>query len=242
VVVTDSKLLATFRSDLCIQLEAGAHVVLCGPRATGKSRTLRFLRGHCRSRSIPCGSVVHTSGLSDIVTALVEAHPQADITGLSRRAAGLQLRVLAERVPSVILLDHAIDLTNAMIGFLRRLRGGIAGALLVADVDSDGERDRLCRWRRHAQFVRMPLFTAEQLQRILQSRPSANGLRAIDRRALRQIVRAAKGRMGWVEECVRRLGMPEYWIGGRLHLSALCTDTEIALRISPSGPRLRSLS
>jgi hypothetical protein len=30
----------------------------------------------------------------------------------------------------------------------------------------------------------------------------------------------------------------DYWGEGRLHLAALCTDTEIALRESRPGPRL----
>jgi hypothetical protein len=48
----------------------------------------------------------------------------------------------------VLLLDHTREVTTAMIGFLRRRRGGIVGTLLVVDVDSDFERDRLRDWRR----------------------------------------------------------------------------------------------
>jgi hypothetical protein len=59
-----------------------------------------------------------------------------------------------------------------------------------------------------------------------------------DSRTLRQIVRTAHGRIGWMRECERRLQMQEYWRDDRLHLAALCMDIEMALRDSRSGPRV----
>jgi len=43
----------------------------------------------------------------------------------------LRLHMTADRIFGVLLLDHTREITTAMIGFLRRLRGGIIGALLV---------------------------------------------------------------------------------------------------------------
>jgi hypothetical protein len=130
--------------------------------------------------------------------------------GRLRPAVGVfdvPLRMTADRVPGVLLLDHTREVTTAMIGFLRRLRGGIVGTLLVVDVDSDFERDRLCDWRRHTRCVRM-------------------------------LVHAARRRVGWLSDCVRRLQMSDYWHGGSLHVSGLCTDIEIPIRESVRGPRM----
>jgi hypothetical protein len=152
------------------------------------------------------------------------------------------LRVLARRTPGIVLLDHATDLTSAMIGFLRRLRGGMTGVLLVVDVDSDTEWSRLRGWRRHAQFIPMPLASAGTLRQMVESGCSTGRVPAIQGPAARQIVRAARGRVGWMEECIRRLQMLEYWADGRLHVAALCTDSEIALRLSRRGPRVPQFS
>ena len=52
----------------------------------------------------------------------------------------------------------------------------------------------------------------------------------------RHVIHAARGRGGWLKECVHRLQMPDYWGGGRHHVGALCTDTEIAIREDGCGP------
>jgi hypothetical protein len=82
----------------------------------------------------------------------------------------------------------------------------------------------------------MPLASTGRLRQMLQSRFTAGGVPAIESPTVRQIIRAAGGRAGWIEECIRRLEMPEYRAGGRLHVAALCTDSEIALRLSRRGP------
>jgi len=92
-------------------------------------------------------------GLADVVTALSQAYPDTDIQPLGRRAMGVRLRLAADRIPGVLLLDHTREVTTAMIGFMRRLKGGIIGALFVVDIDSEFERNRLVDWRRHAPRV-----------------------------------------------------------------------------------------
>ena len=234
-----TKYLASFSSDLAARLQSGSHLILHGPRGSGKSTLVTSMLEHFRSQKIPCGIAPQTMGLADVVTALSQAYPDTDVQGLSRRATGVRLRLVADRVPGVLLLDHTRDVTTAMIGFMRRLKGGIIGALFVVDIDSEFERERLVGWRRHAPRVRMPLMSNGRLRRLLNYAWVARNLREIDAQTLRYIVRAARGRVGWLRECIRHLEIPEYWSGGRLHVGALCTDCEITIRQSRQGPRLR---
>lgn len=230
--------LRKFSAALSAQLHGGSHFILYGPRGSGKSTLLAALRDDCRARLIPCAIAARTSGLPDIVTALSQAYPEVGVEGLSRRAVGLRLRMTADRISGVLLLDHTREVTTAMVGFLRRLRGGIIGALIVVDIDSDFERERLRAWRRHALCVRMPLIPNRRLRHLLLSQWVACSLPAIESKLARHMIHAARGRVGWLNECVRRLQMPDYWNGGHLHIGGLCTDTEIAIREGGCGPRM----
>ena len=176
--------------------------------------------------------------LGNFVAALVDAYPDTDIAGLSKRAARVRLHQVADRIPGVLLLDHATRMTTAMLGYLRRLRGGIAGALLVADVDSPRERERMRDWHAGALSIRMPLLPNRAPLQVLLAALQAHDLPEIEPRMLRQIIRMARGRIGWIRECVRRLQMPEYWRDDRLHWAVLYMDIEIAVRESRSGPRV----
>jgi hypothetical protein len=185
----------------------------------------------------PCGLAPETSGLPDVVAALAQAYPHANIEGLTKRAAGARLRRVADNASGVLLLDHTTMVTTAMLGYLRLLRGGIAGALLVVDVDSAHEHDRLKSWQAGAQSVRMPLASSRALRRVLSAAIQAHHLPAIEPRMVSYIMRLARGRIGWITECIRRLQKQEYWRDDRLHLGALCMDIEIAIRGDRDGPR-----
>jgi hypothetical protein len=230
--------LAGFESDLQRRLQAGEHILLFGPRGTGKSALLAALRERLQARSIPCALAPQTAALADIVQVCAQAYPRTAIRGLDRRAMATRLRLTAERTPGVLLLDHLRELTNAMIGFLRRLRGGVLGALLCVDVDAPFERERVLQWRRHALTERMPLMPTRNLQRLLLQLGADYGLPPMVAPQRKQLLNAARGRAGWLSECLRQMREPQYWRGGQLHLAALCTDSEIALRHRP-GPRLR---
>jgi predicted ATPase len=230
--------LREFSAALSSRLQRGSHLILYGPRGSGKSTLLAAMCDDYRARLIPCAIAAQTSGLPDIVTALSQAYPEVDVEGLSRRAVALRLRMTADRRSGVLLLDHTREVTTAMVGYLRRLRGGIVGALLVVDIDSDFERARLQDWRRHALCVRMPLIGNRALRRLLLSQWVTYSLPAIESKVARHIIHAARGRIGWLNECVRRLRMPDYWNGGYLHIGGLCTDTEIAIREGGCGPRM----
>jgi hypothetical protein len=236
--IAQGRTLRVFTEELGVRLRAGSHLILFGPRGVGKSTLLTVLQEQNRALGAPCGLSHTTSGLADVVGALSLAYPTIDIEGLGRRAAKARLRSAADRMSGVLLLDHATTVTTAMLGYLRRLRGGIAGALLVADVDTEHERERLRAWHIGALSVRMPLSSNRQLHQKLTSALQRGGLPEIEPKLAQQITHAARGRVGWLEECLKRMRAEEYWRDGRLHLAALCTDTEIALRQSRPGPRM----
>ncbi len=227
-----------FVSDLGSRLQAGSHLILYGPRGAGKSTLLKGLCDHFEANAVPWGLAPHTAGLADIVAALRQAYPRTNIDGLGKRATKARLRSAADQMPGVLLLDHATAMTTQMLGYLRRLRGGIVGALLVVDIDTIQERERLRAWRVGALSIRMPKTPNRRLQRLLAVAIQGCNRPAIEPRMARQIVCAARGRIGWLDEFVRRLPMPEYWRDGRLHSAVLCTDTEIAMRESRPGPRM----
>jgi predicted ATPase len=236
--LVQGRTLRAFTQELGMRLRAGSHLILFGPRGVGKSTLLTVLQEDNRAAGAPCGLSQATSGLADIVGALARAYPGIDIDGLSRRVAKARLRSAADRMSGVLLLDHATTVTTAMLGYLRRLRGGIAGALLVADVDTEHERERLRAWHIGALSVRMPLTSDRQLHQMLTAALRAGGFPELDPSLAQQIAHAARGRVGWLVDCIARMGEDEYWRDGRLHLAALCTDTEIALRESRPGPRM----
>jgi hypothetical protein len=186
----------------------------------------------------PCGIAPQTSRLPDIVAALADAYPGARVEGLGRRAAGVRLRLTADVEPGVLLLDHATMVTTAMLGYLRRLRGGIAGALVVVDVDSAREQNRMKGWRLGALSIRMPLRSNRDLRQLLLELTRANGTPALNPYQTQYITRMAHGRIGWLCECARRLQMQEYWRMDQLRLAQICMDTEFAIRESRRGPRV----
>jgi hypothetical protein len=236
--LTCGRTLRSFTEELGMRLRAGSHLVLFGPRGVGKSTLLTVLQGENRLLGAPCGLSHATTGLADIVGALAQAYPTIDIEGIGRRVAKARLRSAADRLSGVLLLDHATTVTTAMLGYLRRLRGGIAGALLVADVDTEHERERLRAWHIGALSVRMPLTSDRQLHHMLIRALRDGRLPELHPNMIRQIAHTARGRIGWLVECIERMHAQEYWRDARLHLAALCTDTEIALRQSRPGPRM----
>jgi hypothetical protein len=237
--IEQSRTLRAFADDLGVRLRTGSHLILFGPRGIGKSTLLTLLGAQNRLCGAPCGVAHSTSGLPDVVAALAQAYPATNTEGIGKRAARARLRSAADRRSGVLLLDHATTVTTAMHGYLRRLRGGIAGTLLVADVDTEHERERLRAWRIGALSVRMPVTSDRQLHQRLLMILRESALPALEPRIARLIIRAARGRIGWLMSCINRMHREEYWSGSRLHLAALCTDTEIALRQSRPGPRLR---
>jgi len=230
--------LNAFSADLCLRLRSGSHFILFGLRGSGKSTLLLDIQNHFRRMGVPCGLSPCTTGLPHIVDALAQAYPDTDIAPIGRRAAGARLRNAADKNTGVLLLDHATGMTTAMLGYLRRLRGGVAGVLLVSDIDSPKERERMRAWHAGTLSIRMPLESNQRLKKCLIQAIRTSGKADIEPQGLRKLVLAARGRIGWVAECTRRLSMKDYWTDDRLHVAALCTDVELALRAARLGPRV----
>jgi hypothetical protein len=196
------------------------------------------MQNHFRGMGVPCGLSPCTTSLSHIVDALAQAYPDTDIAPIGRRAARARLRNAADKNSGVLLLDHATGMTTAMLGYLRRLRGGVAGVLLVSDIDSPKERDRMRAWHAGTLSIRMPLESNRRVKEYFVSAIRALARAELEPQSLRKLVLAARGRIGWAAECVRRLPMKDYWTDDRLHVATLCTDVELALRGARLGPRV----
>jgi len=215
-------------SDLFDRVGRGEHLILYGPRGSGKSTLVSQLHARFAKANTPCGLAQYTSCLDDITRTMESAYPEVNIQGVARRTARARLWNAADRRGCVLLLDHLTKVSTAMVGFCRRLRGGIAGVLFVSDVDVERERQQM-RAKRHALSVRMPPVSTRQLRMLLRSRCAEHDLTvALDME--RQILRAAQGRPGWVIQCMTLMPHSRYWHDGRLYPTLLCTDTEITLR------------
>lgn len=219
------------REDLFERVGKGQHLLLYGPRGTGKSRLVSELHGCFLRSNVPCAIAESTSHLDDITRALEAAYPQINVDLVNRRTARYRLWTAADRRRCVLLLDHLTDLSTAMIGFLRRLRGGVAGVLFVVDVDVERERVRMRRRARSlALTVRMPLTSTSRLRRLLQSHCVEHRC-SVEPEAEHQILHCARGRPGWIVLCTTLMTNARYWHEGQLYPTLLCTDTEMMLRL-----------
>ncbi len=216
------------RSDLFDRLGRGEHLILYGPRGSGKSTLVSQLHARFAKANTPCAVAQRTSSLDDITRTMESAYPHVNIEGVARRTARARLWNAADRRGCVLLLDHLTKVSTAMVGFCRRLRGGFAGMLFVIDVDVERERQRM-RSKRLALSVRMPPVSMRQLRMLLRSRCAEHHLTvALDME--RKILRAARGRPGWIVQCTALMPQSQYWHDGQLYPTLLCTDTEITLR------------
>ena len=213
------------RSDVLERLRHGEHLILYGPRGSGKSTLVTQLHGRLVRANAPCGVAECTACLDDITGAMEAAYPEVNTQAVVRRTARARLWSAAEPRGCVLLLDHLTKVSTAMVGFCRRLRGGVAGVLFVVDVDVERERQRM-RAKRLAVSVRMPPASIRQLRALLRSRCAEHRL-SVGQKTEGQILRAARGRPGWIMQCTTLMPQARYWHGGQLHPTLLCTDTEI---------------
>ena len=228
---------ATMRSDyrtLCRQLGGrlgrGEHLVLFGPRGIGKSTLLAELEGRLRDGGMPCARAPATRCLNDITRALEQAYPTVETHAIARRTARARLWNAADLRRGVLLLDHLTEVSDAMVSFLRRLHGGVLGVLSVVDVEVERERRHMRPWRLGATRIRMPRAPNSALRELLRTRCTELGSPVPASETERRLLRAARGRPGWVIACAQRLAGVRYWQGRELFVTVLCTDTEIALR------------
>lgn len=232
------------RTELVERLGHGDHVVLYGPRGSGKTRLVLQLQARFTRAHVPCALCESTASLDDITRTMEATYPQVNTQCVSRKTARARLWDAADRRACVLLLDHVTDVSTAMIGFGRRLRGGIAGVLFVVDVDVEREKRRM-RHKRLALSVRMPPVSMLQLRALLRSRCEQGGF-AVEPEMERQILKTAQGRPGWIVQATMLMSQPRYWHEGHLYPTLLCTDTEIMIRqgelrlLAPNGWRPES--
>lgn len=216
------------RTDLLTRLAHGDHVVLYGPRGIGKTTMTKQLYAQFIRDRIPCALCRSTTSLDDITRTMAAAYPQVATLDVSRKTARARLWDAADRRGCVLLLDHVTRVSTAMVGFGRRLRGGIAGVLFVFDVDVEREKVRM-RHKRLALSARMPPVSMLKLRKLLRSRCEQAGL-AVEPEMERQFLKTAQGRPGWIVQATILMKHPRYWHDGQLYPTLLCTDTEISIR------------
>ena len=222
--------LREFSASLEGRLLRGEHLMLLGPRGSGKSSVLQDLYAQLHRHGVPCAFSPVTTSLDHITGALERAYPGVDTHGITRRAARMRLWNAADRQAGVLLLDQFRGVSSAMVSFLRRLHGGIAGVLSAVDVEDERERHGVCSWRYGAMSVRMPLASRGQLRRLLLERAAALGLPALDATACAGLLAAARGRAGWIIRCTELARHSRYWRTHGPLVSVLCLDTEADVR------------
>lgn len=220
-----------FTAELEGRLLRGEHLTLIGPRGSGKSTLLASLRSRFVAAGIPCGHSSVTTSLDDITRALERAYPGVLTAQVSRRSARTRLWTAADQHAGVLLLDHFSSVSNAMVFFLRRLHGKVAGVLTAVDVDDPRERSRIRRPARYgALSVRMPITSTRHLRRLLYTLTGGLDLPPLGSPVEQKLLRAARGRPGWIVKCTELACEPRYWCEHGLLVSALCVDTEAAVR------------
>ncbi len=220
-----------FFAHLAARLQNGEHLVLYGPRGSGKSTVLAELEKHLNRIGVPCGYSSATTSLEAITRALARAYPSVQTREVAARIARWRLWSAADTHRGVILLDHLSCVSNAMVSFLRRrLHGGVVGALSAVEVDDERERKQMKPWRIGALSLRMPLASRRQLRRLLLVRWQRSGVPQLESHQEDQFVDAARGRPGWIVQCSGLACDERYWANGRLLLTVLSTDTEALVR------------
>ena len=227
------------------RLLRGEHLMLLGPRGSGKSSLLQDLYAQLHPQSVPCAFSAVTTSLDHITCALERAYPGVDTRGISRRAARMRLWNAADGQAGVLLLDQFRGASSAMVSFLRRLHGGITGVLSAVDVDDEQERRGVQSWRYGAMSVRMPLASRRQLRRLLLERAAALGLPTLDAMTCARLLAAARGRVGWIVRCTELARHERYWRTHGPLVSVICLDTEAdvrcdALKMLDANPEVRS--
>jgi hypothetical protein len=222
-------------SELAVELQRrllrGEHLTLLGPRGGGKSTLLARLHSECKVAGIPCAYSSVTPRLDHITRALERAYPHVDAAEVTRRMARARLWAAADQRRGILLLDHFCVVSNAMVFLLKRLHGGVAGVLTAIDIEDPRDRSRIRRPSRYgAMTVRMPSTPIRELRRMFYARTGGLGLAPVAPSVARKLLEAARGRPGWIVKCAELAADSRYWSDHGLLASALCVDTEAAVR------------
>ena len=217
--------------ELRTRLSRGEHLTLLGPRGSGKSTLLARIYSQLVVAGFPCAYSKVTACLDDITRALERAYPGVDAADITRRAARARLWVAADQRAGVLLLDHFSSVSNAMVFLLKRLHGKVAGVLTAVDIEDERDRSQIRRPSRYgAMSIRMPLTPTRELRRLLYALIGGFGLPPLAQNLEQKLLKAARGRPGWIVKCAELACESSYWCEHGLLVSTLCVDTEAAVR------------
>jgi hypothetical protein len=205
-------------------------MVLYGAHGSGKSTLLVDLETRLTEAGVACAHAATTRSLDDITRALEQAFPAVNTVLVPPQTTQPRAWKSADLQGGVLLLDHLTDVSNVMVRFLRKLRGGVIGVLTAVDTEVEQERQRMKPWRLGALSMRMPPLPAALLRELLQARCAELHLPLPGPDAEQQLLRAANGRPGWILQCADLQAQGRYRQGEQIFTAELSADTENALR------------
>ncbi len=220
---------ARFAAMLSRHLVRGEQLAVYGPRGVGKTTLVCALGRNLGRRRVPCAIAVHTGALSDITEALRAIYSVGGVD-LPQRRLRSRLQSATERQRGVLLLDHVSNVTLAMRSFVRSLRGGLVGVGFFVDADTKAEHERMRSWHLGHQEYEIPSMSFSALRQLL-SDESWSDVPEIQE----HVVRAAKGRPGFIVHCIELAARDDYWKQRRLLVNTLCSHAEVATRGLPDG-------
>jgi len=218
------------RRDVSRRLRRGEYLILHGPFGSGKTTLLTELQSRLHKAGARCACAPATQCLDDIARALELLNSQAEPQKDGQQPHPSCAERGTHRTGRVLLLDHLTDFNNAMVRRLRRVHLGGVGVLIAVDVETEQEQ-QMRLWRLGgAVAVRMPPIGAEQLRNLLHEGRSRGRLPPLRPEFESSLIRAARGRPGWILQCIELEQRGNYWQGEQLFASQLSADTETALR------------
>jgi len=120
----------------------GETVLLHGSLGIGKTTMLGELARRAAQAGRPCAFCPRTERLSDITEALVRGY-SIGTGALTQRRRRSRVRLVIERQPGILLLDHLFDVGNGVKGYLRSLGGTGLGVVIAVDVEPPRDHARV---------------------------------------------------------------------------------------------------
>jgi hypothetical protein len=216
---------------------SGETVMVYGPLGIGKTAILGELARRAEQAGRPCAICPRTERLSDVTEALVRCYPTGT-DALTQRQRRCRVRLAIERKPGILLLDHLLDVGNAVKGFLRSLRGTGLGVVIAADVEHSRDHARIRTRGLAYRELALPPLHSRHLRRLLDCELRSGRLPyAVPESDRETLIDIARGRPGWIVRLAVATAQARYWRGDRLLIDLLATDVSMAVT-SHYGARL----
>jgi hypothetical protein len=207
----------------------GETVLVFGPLGSGKTAILDELARRVEQPERPCAFCPRTERLSDITQAFARCY-LAGGEALTQRQRRGRVRLAIERHPGILLLDHLLDVGNAVKGYLRSLRGTGLGVVMAVDVEHPRDHARVrARGLAYREIALPPLpgrYMRRLLDREIEAQQIPNRLLEADRHALVQV---ARRRPGWIVRLIAAAAKAHYWRGDHLLVDLLAADVSLAV-------------